>query len=49
MRSKVFHIFVFGLIFFMQGCATFQGAKEGFKEDWKAVGKIDDWMKENMW
>ena len=49
MRFKVFIIFILGLMLFMQGCATFRGAKEGFKEDWKALGEVDDWMEEHMW
>ena len=49
MRSKALIAVVFGLILFVQGCATFEGAKEGFKEDWEALGRVDDWMKDNMW
>lgn len=40
---------VFGLIVFMQGCSTVKGAQEGFKEDWKALMKVDDWMQEHLW
>ena len=49
MRSKRFLISVLGLILFMQGCSTFKGAKEGFKEDWKAVVGADGWMREHLW
>ena len=49
MRSKVLIIIIFGLILFIQGCATFKGAKEGVKKDWKSLGKVDDWIQENMW
>ena len=34
---------------FLQGCATCKGAAEGFKEDWKALGQADEWMRENLW
>jgi hypothetical protein len=37
----------------LQGCATVtrsaQGAREGFKEDWKQLSEADAWMQENMW
>lgn len=49
MRSRKFVIVVFALMLFLQGCATFKGAKEGFKEDWKALRRADDWMRENLW
>jgi len=42
-------ILMFGLIIFAQGCGTLKGAREGFKEDWKALQKTDDWIRENMW
>ena len=48
MRLKAF-IIIIGLTMFLQGCNTLKGAKEGFKEDWKALSEADDWMKENMW
>ena len=49
MRLKALIIVLIGAMLIMQGCATFKGAKEGFKEDWQALGRVDDWMKENMW
>ena len=49
MHSKKFLISILGLILLMQGCSTFKGAKEGFKEDWKVLLQADDWMRENMW
>ena len=48
MRLRIVLV-VFGLIVFMQGCSTLKGAKEGFKEDWKALTKVDDWMQKNLW
>lgn len=49
MRSKRFIMGVLGLLLFLQGCSTIKGAKEGFKEDWKALGKADKWIQENLW
>jgi hypothetical protein len=49
MRSKILVLVMLGMVIFGQGCATMKGAKEGFKEDWKALQKADDWMKENLW
>ncbi len=49
MRSKTMIIVLFVVMLCMQGCATFKGAKEGFSEDWEALGEVDDWMKEHLW
>jgi len=49
MRSRTILIGILGLMLFLQGCATCKGAAEGFKEDWKALGKVDEWMRENLW
>ena len=53
MRSKSFLIGILGLILFVQGCSTLKGAGkgagEGFKKDWKALGKVDEWMREKLW
>ncbi|MBN1869330.1 MAG: hypothetical protein JW847_01965 [Candidatus Omnitrophica bacterium] len=49
MRSRMILIGVLGMILFLHGCATLKGAAEGFKEDWKALGKADDWMREHLW
>jgi hypothetical protein len=49
MRSKSLLVVVLGMMLFLQGCATFKGAKEGFKEDWKALTKADDWIQEHLW
>ncbi len=49
MRMRTLIIASFILMLSLQGCATCKGAGEGFKEDWKSVGNIDDWMRENMW
>lgn len=49
MRLTKLLICVLGLVLFVQGCATLKGAKEGLKEDWKALGKTDDWMREHLW
>ncbi len=49
MRSKILAMVVLGLMLCLHGCATIKGASEGFKEDWKAAQKADDWMRENMW
>ena len=44
---------VIGLIFCLQGCSTIKnaskGAAVGAKEDWAALGKVDGWIKENLW
>ena len=31
------------------GCHTLQGAKEGFKQDWKDWKKTDGWIQKNLW
>jgi hypothetical protein len=42
-----------GLMICLQGCSTLKGvsagAQEGFRKDWQAVLKLNDWMKEHMW
>lgn len=44
---------VLAAVMALQGCATVtqgaQGAREGFKEDWKQLSEVDAWMQENMW
>ena len=49
MRARTLIVFIVGLMLFLQGCNTFHGAKEGFKEDWIKAREVDDWMRENMW
>ncbi len=49
MYSKMLVIVVFVLALSFQGCNTLKGAAEGFKEDWKIVGEVDERMREAMW
>ncbi|MCX5698333.1 MAG: hypothetical protein NTX01_01360 [Candidatus Omnitrophica bacterium] len=55
MVKKSFLLFIL-FVFLTSGCTLVkgttgfaQGAKEGFKEDAKAVNAADAWVKENLW
>ena len=49
MRIKLLTLICLGLLMGLQGCGTLRGAKDGFKEDWKALTKADGWIREHMW
>ena len=49
MRLKILFAGVILCGFFLQGCNTLKGAGNGFKEDWKTVTQVDDWIQEKMW
>jgi len=49
MYSKTIIIILFTLMVFLQGCNTFNGAKEGFKKDWIEANREDGWIKKNLW
>jgi len=49
MNLEFLIIIVFGSVLFLQGCSTFKGAKEGIKEDWNAIRKLDGWIQETFW
>ena len=51
--KKLLLVFMWGLLLFIGGCQTiegaYRGAAEGSKDDWKSVKDADEWMKKNLW